>query len=109
MYVFAGFILLGLAVSKLVDLVSELTPLSRASRLLAAMLIGLAAAWATDFSVFAGFRIAFRHRWMEIVATGFSLAGIAGVWHEALGLLASYTRRVYDQATEIENRIPRAA
>jgi len=109
MYVFAGLILLALAVSKIVDLVTGFTPLSRVSRMLVALLVGLGAAWLANYSVFAGFGVAFRDRWMEVVGTGFALAGIAGIWHEAMGLLASYTRRVHDQATEIETRIPRAA
>lgn len=109
MYVFAGVVLLGLALCKLVDLVQGFAPLSRVSRMLVAMLLGVATAWAANYSVFAGFQIVFRDRWMEIVATGFVLAGIAGVWHETLELIGSYRRRVHDQATEIETRIPRAA
>ena len=108
MYVFAGVILLGLAVCKLVDLVQGFAPLSRVSRLLVAMLLGLATAWAADYSVFAGFQIVFRERWMEIVATGFVLAGIAGVWHETIELIRSYRRGAHEQAGEMETR-PRAA
>ena len=108
MYVFAGVILLGLAVCKLVDLAQGFAPLSRVSRLLVAMLLGLATAWATNYSVFAGFQIVFRERWMEIVATGFVLAGIAGVWHETIELIRSYRRGALDEAGRVETR-PRAA
>ena len=109
MYVFAGLILLALAVSKLVELVMGFAGLSRLSKTLVAMLIGIVTAWVTDYSVFASFGIAFRERWLEIAGTGFALAGLASLWHEALDLAASYTRRVHDEATEIETRIPRAA
>ena len=109
MYVFAGVVLLALAVSKLVDLVMGFAALSRLSKTLVAMLIGIVTAWATDYSVFGGFGIALRDRWLEIAGTGFVLAGLAGLWHEVLDLVASYTRRVHDEATEIETRIPRAA
>ena len=46
---------------------------------------------------------------MGTVGTGLAVAGIAAVWHEILDVLSSYSRRSYDQATEIESRIPRAA
>jgi len=109
MYDFAAVMLLGLAVSKLVDLVMGFAVLSRLSRVLVAMLLGLAVAWSANFNVFAGWGIAFRDTWYGIVGTGFALAGIAGLWHDAAGLLTSYRRRVHDPATEIETRTPRAA
>jgi hypothetical protein len=109
MYVFAGVMLLGLAVCKLVDLISGFALLSRISKTLVAMLLGIATAWAADYDVFAGFGTTFRDQWYGVVGTGLALAGIAHFWHEALDLVASYTRRVHDQATEIETRLPRAA
>jgi len=109
MYVFAGIVLLGLVVAKLVDLVQGFAELTRTTRLTLALVLGVAIAWAVDYSLFASWNIAFREYWMEIVGTGFVLAGIAGVWHEILDVFSSYARRVHDQATEIETRLPRAA
>jgi len=109
MYVFAGVLLLALAVSKVVDLVMGFAALSRQSKTLVAMLVGIGTAWATDYSVFAGFGVVFRERRLNIVASGLALAGLAALWHEVLDLAAVYTRRVHDEATEIETRIPRAA
>ena len=109
MYVFAGVMLLGLAVCKLVDLISGFALLSRVSKTLVAMLLGVATAWAADYSVFAGFGITFRDTWYGIAGTGFVLAGVAHFWHEAMNLASSYTRRMHDQASEIETRLPRAA
>ena len=109
MYVFAALTLLALASSKVVDLVMGFSTLPRLSKTIVTLTIGLVIAWATDFSVFAGFGIAFRDRWLEIAATGLALAGLAGVWHEVTDLVATYTRRMHDEATEIETRTPRAA
>jgi len=109
MYVFAGIVLLGLVVARLVDLVQGFYELTRTMRLTIAMMLGVGIAWAVDYSLFASWGIAFREYWMEIVGTGFVLAGVAGLWHEILDVLSSYARRVHDQATEIETRLPRAA
>ncbi len=109
MYVFATVILLGLAVAKLVDLARGFYDFPRAARLLVAFLIGLGLTWATDYSMFANWGIGFRSPWMGPVATGLVIGGLATFWHEVLDMLASTARRVHDQATEIETRIPRAA
>lgn len=109
MYTFAAVLLLGLAVCKLVDLVMGFAVLSRLSRVLVAMLLGVAVAWGANYDVFAGFGVAFRDASYGIIGTGFALAGIAGLWHELTGLLTSYGRRVHDKATETETRTPRAA
>jgi hypothetical protein len=107
MYTFAAVMLLGLAICKLVDLVMGFAMLSRLSRVLVAMLFGVAVAWGANYDAFAGWGVTFRDSWYGIVGTGFALAGVAGLWHEIAGLLTSYGRRVHDQATE--TRIPRAA
>ena len=109
MYVFAGIVLLGLVVAKLVDLVRGFYELSRTNRLTLAFLFGVAVAWAVDYSLFASWGFSFREYWMDIVGTGLVIGGLAAVWHEILDVLSSYARRVHDQATEIETRIPRAA
>jgi hypothetical protein len=109
MYVFATIALLGLAVAKVVDLVHHSTDLSRTLRTFLAIGLGLVVAWATDYSAFGDWGISFRSAWMGPVATGLAVAGMAAVWHEVLDLLGSYARRSYDEASEIESRIPRRA
>jgi len=109
MYVFATVALLGLAAAKLVDLVRGSREVPRTFRLLLAFLAGVGITWITDYSMFAGWDVDFRALWMGSVATGLVIGGIASVWHEVLDVLSSYARRVHDQATEIERRIPRAA
>ena len=109
MYVFAAVAFLGLAVCKLVDLSRGFYEGTRTTRTLVALILGVGLAWLTDYSMFGAWGIAFRDRWMEIVGTGLGIAGAAAVWHEVLDMLSSYARRVHDQATEIETRIPRAA
>ena len=109
MYVFAAIALIGLAVAKFVDLVRGFYDFQRPLRLLLAFLAGIGVAWATDYSMFASWGIGFRSAWMETVATGLVIGGLASMWHEALDMMSSYARRAHDQATEIETRIPRAA
>lgn len=109
MYVFATVALLGLAVAKLVDLVRGSREAPRTFRLLLTFLAGVGITWITDYSMFSGWDVTFRALWMGSVATGIVIGGIASVWHEILDVLSSYARRVHDQATEIERRIPRAA
>jgi hypothetical protein len=109
MYVFAAVALLGLAVAKFVDLVFGYVNVRRPVRPFLAFLAGIGIAWAADLSMFTGFGIDLRALWMGPVATGLVIGGLASAWHELLDVLASYARRVNDQATEIETRIPRAA
>ena len=109
MYEFATVALLGLAVCKLVDLGGHLGTLSRAAKITLAVLMGVGLTWLLDYNVYAGWSQVFRKAWMGTVGTGFTIAGIAAVWHEILDVLSSYSRRSYDQANEIESRIPHAA
>ena len=109
MYEFATIALLGLAACKLVDLAGNLGTLSRATKITVTMLVGVGLTWLLDYNVYAGWDQVFRKAWMGTVATGLTIAGVAAVWHEILDVFSSYSRRSYDQATEIESRIPRAA
>ncbi len=109
MYVFATVLLLGLLVAKFVDLVRGFVKLPATGRLLLAFVAGIGLTWAADYSMFASWGIGFRSGWMGPVATGLVIGGVAALWHELLEVISSYARRVQDQATEIETRIPRAA
>ncbi len=109
MYVFATVLLLGLLVAKFVDLARGFVKLPATGRLLLAFLAGIGLTWAADYSMLASWGIGFRSAWMGPVATGLVIGGVAALWHELLEVISSYARRVQDQATEIETRIPRAA
>ena len=109
MYTFAIVILLGLLVAKFVDLVRGFVEFPRPIRLLLAFLAGLGLTWAAVYSMFQAWNIELRELWMGPVATGLVIGGIAALWHEVLDMAASQARRVQDEATEIESRIPRAA
>ncbi len=109
MYVFAAVVLLGLLVAKFVDLVCGIVELPRPIRLLLAFLAGMGIAWAADYSMFAAWNIELRALWMGPVGTGLVIGGLAALWHELLDVSSSVARRVHDEATEIETRMPRAA
>jgi hypothetical protein len=109
MYVFATIALLGLAVTKFVDLVDGTVNVRRPVRPFLAFLAGIGIAWAADLSMFAGFGIGLRTPWMGAVATGLVIGGLACAWHEVLEALASRAGRVNDQAPGNETGIPRAA
>lgn len=106
MYEFATVALLALATTKVVDLTRHVVDVTRAVRLTLGFVLGIAFVWATDYSMFAGWGIEFRDAWMGPAATGLVIGGLAAAWHELLDVLASSARRSYDQASEIESRIP---
>lgn len=109
MYVFAGVILLGLVVAKFVDLVRGFVEFPRPIRLLLAFLAAMGITWAADYSMFEAWDIDLRELWMGPVGTGLVIGGLAALWHEVLDVVSSFARRVHDEATEIETRMPRAA
>jgi hypothetical protein len=109
MYHFGTAVLLGLGVFAIVSLVRHLVDTPRALRILLDLALGLLFAWATDYSVFRGWGIEFRQGWMGPVGTGLVVGGVATLFHDLMGLVTSFARRQYDQAAEIEARIPRKA
>lgn len=109
MYVFATVVLLGLAICKVVDLITQSTELSRGVRTLLTMVLGLVTAFVADYSPFAQWGIPFRAEWVHLTMTGLALAGTAALWHEVLEFIGSYARRSNDEATEIESRMRRVA
>ena len=109
MHELATLLLLGLAVCTVANLIRQFGDTSRGLRIFLNLALGVLVTWATNYSAFSGWSISFRSLWMGPVVTGLSIGGIAALWHEVLGLMGSYARRSYDEATEIESRIPRAA
>ena len=104
MYEFATVTLLGLALAQIVELVGRLRSFERPTRLFAGITLGVATAWALDYSLLAGWGIQVREAWMGLVATGLIIAGMASVWRSVLGTLGA---RGEDEATP--HRIQRAA
>ena len=73
MYEFAIVVLLGIGSFKLVDMISEYVDISKVHTILTIML-GVAVAWAVDFSLFAQWGIDVRSDIMGYVATGLMIA-----------------------------------
>ncbi len=87
MYEFAAVTLLGLAILKVVDLLSEVAPGIARARTATTFLLALAAVFALDHSLFAGFGIAVREEWIGTVITGLIVGSLAGAWQAVLGWL----------------------
>lgn len=111
MYVFAITLLLALAVMKVVDLLTTVGLEGRRGsvKILSAMIVGLGAAWALDFSVFAHWGIGVRTPFLGYLGTGLMVAAAAGVCHEVVNLLREYGRKTHDEAVRIEESHIRAA
>jgi hypothetical protein len=109
MYELATIVLLGLALSMVIDVVGNLGHLSRAATITLAVLLGIGLTWLLDYNVYAGWSQGFRKGWMGTVGTGFTIAGVSAVWHEIRGVLTSYAHRYAGQPGDIETRTPRAA
>ena len=73
MYEFAIVVLLGIGSFKLVDMVNEYVDLSKVHTILTIML-GIAVAWAVDFSLFAQWDIGVRSDVMGYIGTGLMIA-----------------------------------
>ena len=109
MHEFGTIVFFGLAVYAIVDLIRHFRGTSRGLRIFLDLALGVSVGWITDYSIFADWGIQFRSQWMGPVATGLAIGGLAALWHEVLGLITSYARKSYDEASEIEARIPRRA
>ena len=106
-----GILLFGaLVTAKTVDFARHLyKDMNKAMVVLVAMLMGAGYAYLFDFSLFAGWGVGVRTDWMGTLATGLFMGGLAGGWHEVLGVMREWAHRYHGEATEIEQRIKRAA
>lgn len=111
MYEFAILALGGLIVAKSVDLLGHLglEGMHKAAKLFVSAVVGFAYAYLFDYSVFAAWDVAVRSEFVGTLGTGLFMAGLAGVWHEALVLMREWAHRYHGEATEIEARMHRAA
>lgn len=73
MYEFAIVVLLGIGSFKLVDMINEYVDLSKVHTILT-IIVGVAVAWAVDFSLFAQWGIAVRSEVMGYLGTGLMIA-----------------------------------
>ena len=73
MYEFAIVVLLGIGSFKLVDMINEYVDLTKVHTILTIML-GIAVAWAVDFSLFAQWGIGVRSDVMGYIGTGLMIA-----------------------------------
>ena len=73
MYEFAIVLLLGIGSFKLVDMINEYVDLSKVHTILT-IIVGVAVAWAVDFSLFAQWGIAVRSEVMGYLGTGLMIA-----------------------------------
>jgi hypothetical protein len=87
MYDFAIVALLGLAVLKVAELLEELVPGLDRFHTLMTFTLGLVAAVAADYSLFAGYHVVLRESWMGTWGTGLIVGAFAAVWRAALGYL----------------------
>jgi hypothetical protein len=72
-YEFAIVVLLGIGSFKLVDMINEYVDLSKVHTILT-IIVGVAVAWAVDFSLFAQWEMAVRSEVMGYLGTGLMIA-----------------------------------
>lgn len=110
MYEFGVLMLGALLTAKTVDFVGHVyKDLSAAGKLVLAAVAGTAYAYLFDFSLFAGWGVSVSSDTVGTVGTGLFMMGLAGFWHELLGLMREWAHRYHGEASEIEARIRRAA
>lgn len=90
MYPLVAALLVSLAVAKLVDLVDYAVTIPRAVRLPLAFALGIGIAWSANWSMFYDWMIGFRYTWMNPIATGLVLGGLAALWHNMLSFVSSH-------------------
>lgn len=89
MYPLAVIALLGLGLFKLMDLLEDFVPVLTRVHTEIALILGVAAAVAADYSVFGGFHATFRYHWMGVWATGIVMGAGTSVWRALFHLAGS--------------------
>lgn len=64
--------------------------------------LGIGAAWITNFSIWELWGVPVRAEWLGITLTGLALGGLAMAWHEVLRLISGMERKVHDEAATLE-------
>jgi hypothetical protein len=104
MYVFAIAALLGLGILALA-MIAERYVMSFERRdwwMALLVVLGIGAAWITDFNVWGLWGVAVRADWIGVTLTGLALGGLALAWHEVLRLVAGMERKLNDEAATLE-------
>lgn len=83
MYDFAIIILMGLAIFKLVDLIEDFVPQIATFHVLTTLALGVVAAVALDYSVFARYGVELRTADLGTWMTGLMMAGTTSIWRAA--------------------------
>lgn len=110
MYEFAILLFSGLALCKAVDVWRHYAKgLDAGMHMLATLGLGVGLAYLLDYSMFAAWGVSVRSEHVGNIVTGFVMAGFAGAWHQALGLMREWAHRYHGEASEIEARLRRAA
>ncbi len=105
MYDFAIVILMGLAIFKVVDLLEDFVPRLASFHLLSTLALGVLAAFALDYSVFARFGVELRSADMGVWMTGLMMAGTTSIWRAAF----HWTGTAEGEEPEVRHQRPRIA
>ena len=89
MYDFAIIILMGLAIFKVVDLLEDFVPKVAQFHLLITLVLGVVAAVALDYSVFARYGVELRNADLGMWITGLMMAGTTSMWRAAFHWLGT--------------------
>jgi len=104
MYVFTIAALLGLGILALAMIVERYVTSSERRDWWMALLVvlGIGAAWITNFSIWGLWGVAVRADWVGVTLTGLALGGLAMAWHEVLRLITGMERKLHDEAATLE-------
>ena len=102
MYVFGISLLLGLAVMVVAGIGERYILKVAEFRAAVLVILGIAAAWATWFDLWVQWGITTRAGWLSTTLTGAMLGGIAYAWYAILGLFSGMSRKVTDEAANLE-------
>jgi intracellular septation protein A len=102
MEAFGMIVLLGLAALIVSRIVARYVEMAREFVAVAYVVLGIAAAWITDFDLFAAWGLHIRNHPLGIVFTGLLIAGAAYFWQPVLGFFEGLARRQVDEAQTLE-------
>ena len=89
MYPVAVIAVLGLGLFTLTDLIEDLIPSLARLHTAVALVLGIAAAVAADYSMFSALHVTFRDHWMGVWATGIVISATTSVWRALFHLAGS--------------------
>jgi intracellular septation protein A len=102
MEAFGMIVLLGLAVVIVSRVVVRYLEMAREFAAGALVVLGLAAAWITDFDLFTAWGLNIRNHALGVVFTGLIVAGAGYFWQPILGFFEGLARKQADEAQTLE-------